>query len=265
MKLSIITVNLNNVEGLRQTAKSVVEQSYNDYEFIFIDGGSTDGSVEVIKQYEKYITYWITEPDTGIYNAMNKGIAVATGEYLLFLNSGDLLYEATTLEQLLDKLDDRCCIYYGNCHTESGCITAPENFNLREYIKGNWISHQSSFIPKILFNRYGSYDESYTIAADKKFFVLAASNKEKFKNLRQTICQFDTKGISNNLKYSEKKKLENVRIYEELFPRFRFFLIKKAVSFYRIMKVFKHFDIQIFANILTSKKNRIFKGIKSNQ
>ena len=89
MKFSIITINYNNVEGLRNTIKSVVNQTYTDYEFIIIDGGSTDGSVEVIKEYANIITYWVSEPDKGIYNAMNKGIEVANGEYLNFMNSGD--------------------------------------------------------------------------------------------------------------------------------------------------------------------------------
>ncbi len=265
MKLSIITVNLNNVEGLRQTIKSVVEQSYNDYEFIFIDGGSSDGSVDVIKAYEEHITYWITEPDKGIYNAMNKGIRVATGEYLLFLNSGDFLYEPTTLEQLLYKLENKSCIYYGNCQSVKGCIPAPKNFNLRQYIKGNWISHQSSFIPRSFFDKYGYYDESYAIAADKKFFMLAIINKEKFENLNQTICFFDTNGISANVKYSEKKNIENVRIYKELFPGYKFIFIKKAVNFLRIMKVFRKFNTEIFISILKSKKNSLVKRVQSNR
>ena len=96
MKFSIITINYNNVEGLRNTIKSVVNQTYTDYEFIIIDGGSTDGSVEVIKEYANIITYWVSEPDKGIYNAMNKGIEVANGEYLNFMNSifffKDVLY-----------------------------------------------------------------------------------------------------------------------------------------------------------------------------
>ncbi|MDR2910496.1 MAG: glycosyltransferase [Bacteroidales bacterium] len=91
MKLSIITINLNNVAGLQKTIESVVKQTFTDYEYIVIDGGSTDGSADIIKQHANKITYWVSEPDKGIYNAMNKGIRVAKGEYCLFLNSGDWL------------------------------------------------------------------------------------------------------------------------------------------------------------------------------
>ena len=88
MKYSIITVNYNNRDGLRATIESVVNQTYRDYEFIVIDGGSTDGSTDVLKEFDDKITYWVSEPDKGIYNGMNKGIAKATGDYLNFMNSG---------------------------------------------------------------------------------------------------------------------------------------------------------------------------------
>jgi len=101
MKLSIITVNLNNKSGLQKTIDSVISQTYKDFEWIIIDGGSTDGSKELIEQYSQYITYWISEPDKGIYNAMNKGIVQAKGEYLQFLNSGDALYDKYVLDKIL--------------------------------------------------------------------------------------------------------------------------------------------------------------------
>ena len=99
MKLSIITINLNNCKGLEKTIKSVISQRFTDYEFIVIDGGSDDESLECIKAHRNYIHYWVSEPDKGIYNAMNKGIAQAEGDYCLFLNSGDWLVEN---EQLWD-------------------------------------------------------------------------------------------------------------------------------------------------------------------
>lgn len=100
MLFSIITVNLNNYCGLLKTIKSVVEQTFRDYEWIIIDGGSTDGSKQLIEQYSQFISYWVSEPDTGIYNAMNKGIRVSSGDYLLFLNSGDWLASPTVLEDV---------------------------------------------------------------------------------------------------------------------------------------------------------------------
>ena len=86
MKFTIITINYNNVKGLKKTIDSVISQNFSDYEFIIIDGASTDGSVDIIKEYSPHISYWVSEPDKGIYHAMNKGITVSRGEYLLFLN-----------------------------------------------------------------------------------------------------------------------------------------------------------------------------------
>ena len=103
MKYSIITVNFNNRDGLRKTIESVIHQTCRDYEYIVIDGGSTDGSVDVLKEYDKNIDYWVSEPDKGIYNAMNKGITQAHGEYLNFMNSGDCFYDKNVLENLCEK------------------------------------------------------------------------------------------------------------------------------------------------------------------
>ncbi len=119
VKLSIITVNLNNSAGLRKTIESIVKQTFKDFEYIIIDGGSTDGSAEVIKEFADKITYWVSEPDKGIYNAMNKGILHAKGEYLLFLNSGDWLAD----DDLLSKVfcEPRTAdIIYGHMNFVSG-------------------------------------------------------------------------------------------------------------------------------------------------
>ena len=97
MKFTVITINYNNVEGLRQTILSVVGQTCDDFEYVIIDGGSTDGSVGVIKEYEDKITHWVSEKDGGIYNAMNKGVKVAHGEYLIFMNSGDIFFDNKVL------------------------------------------------------------------------------------------------------------------------------------------------------------------------
>ena len=99
-KLSIITVNLNKAKGLQKTIESVIFQTFTDYEYIIIDGGSTDGSKQIIEQYADKITYWVSEPDSGIYNGMNKGIKVAKGEYCLFLNSEDYLLSNEILQNV---------------------------------------------------------------------------------------------------------------------------------------------------------------------
>jgi len=121
-KLSIITVNLNNAEGLRKTIESVVTQTFTDFEYIIIDGGSTDGSVEIIKLYADKITYWVSEPDKGIYNGMNKGIMVAKGEYCQFLNSGDWLVNENVLKEVFADVD----IVYGDLKIPNGNFFIPK-------------------------------------------------------------------------------------------------------------------------------------------
>lgn len=112
--LSIITINFNNKEGLIKTVESVVHQSYQDFEYIVIDGGSTDGSADYIKEQQTHFDYWVSEPDKGIYNAMNKGIEVAKGEYCLFLNSGDWLVEGSLKDLFKHNFNDD--VIYSNCY-----------------------------------------------------------------------------------------------------------------------------------------------------
>ena len=109
MKYSVITINYNNREGLKHTIDSVVCQTYTDFEFIIIDGGSTDGSVEIIREYEEHITYWVSEKDHGIYHAMNKGVAQAHGDYCIFMNSGDCFHSSYVLDSIKEYQEDIIC------------------------------------------------------------------------------------------------------------------------------------------------------------
>ena len=109
--ISIITINYNNASGLEKTIRSVVEQTYNEYEYIIIDGASLDKSKEVIQEYQRYIDFWCSEKDSGIYNAMNKGIQKASGEYLLFLNSGDVLHNSAVLAAIHGFLSVQDILY----------------------------------------------------------------------------------------------------------------------------------------------------------
>ena len=113
-KISIISINYNNKEGLRKTVESVVNQTYKNFEYIVIDGGSTDDSTDILDEYHEKINYIVSEPDSGIYNAMNKGIKVAKGDYLLFLNSGDCLIDQFVIQKVITELNDKISIYYGN-------------------------------------------------------------------------------------------------------------------------------------------------------
>lgn len=208
MKLSVITINYNNRDGLRKTVESVVNQTCRDFEYIVIDGGSTDGSVDVIKQYADNIDYWVSEPDKGIYNAMNKGIAVAHGEYLNFMNSGDCFYNCNSIAEFVN-LQANEDIVFGNMVDSNtgkrmGCISS-DNITAADFLNAS-LPHQASFIHKDAFEKYGLYDEKYKIASDWKFFFCAIvfmSAPIKYVNI--TFAKYDNEGISTSIYGTESE------------------------------------------------------------
>lgn len=222
LKLSLITINLNNVLGLRKTIESVVSQTFTGYEYIIIDGGSTDGSVEIIQEFRNKVTYWASEPDEGIYNAMNKGIKVATGEYCLFLNSGDWLLKENVLELIFFKNykeDLVCCKLYKHDHFCGGLIQIPkEKFTFYDFYISS-LSHPSTFIKRELFVKNGLYDENLKIVADWKFFIESVIiHKCSYVMLDAEITYFESEGISKTHYWQGLKERE--LILEEIFPYF---------------------------------------------
>lgn len=221
-KLSIITINLNNNAGLRETVESVLNQTYNDYEYIIIDGGSIDGSIETIKEYADRISYWVSEPDKGIYNGMNKGILQAKGEYLQFLNSGDLLVNETILSKVFE-IKRTADIVYGHLNTVFDKKirlhkAVKENQLSLAYFYNSTLSHPASFIARRLFDNC-LYDESYSISADKLFFIENIISKNcTLQQINTTIANFNLVGISNNPKSQVILKEENDRIFTQTIP-----------------------------------------------
>ena len=216
MKYSIITINYNNRDGLEMTINSVLRQTFQDYEYIIIDGGSTDGSVEVIKKYESQIDYWVSEPDKGVYNAMNKGIGKASGDYLNFMNSGDTYHSSTALESIAELHSEDDIIIGGYYETEKGVshTIPPQDVTLLTLLKYT-INHQATFIKKSLFDKR-LYDESYIIMADAKYnFQSIILDNCSVKITEDVIADYDTNGISSNY---ELYKTERQRFLKELFP-----------------------------------------------
>ncbi len=201
MKLSIITVNLNNRAGLQKTVESVVDQTFRDFEFIIIDGGSNDGSQEVIEAFNHRITYWISEKDKGIYNAMNKGIRKATGEYCLFLNSGDFLVNEDVLQMVFSQ-DFSEEIVAGDCNvSKNGEIifkaASPESITFSAFY-GRTIPHQSAFMRRTIFEKYGYYSEKYQIHSDLDFFIRTLiTGNCTYRHLKVTVSDYNMEGISS--------------------------------------------------------------------
>ena len=199
MKLSIITINKNNAFGLDKTIQSVISQTYHSYEYIIIDGNSTDTSVDVIKKYNSKINYWVSEPDTGIYNAMNKGILKAQGDYCLFLNSGDWLIASDTLYTVFNEIGDNTApiLYADRINSDNTTVIYPSNLSIN-YLLNNPISHQNSLIRRSLFNEHGFYNEDLDIASDWEFFLKELwIYKTNFVHLETNISIFDINGIGS--------------------------------------------------------------------
>lgn len=223
MKLSIITVNLNNKDGLQKTIDSVVCQTFKDFEWIVIDGGSTDGSKELIEQYAEHFSYWVSEPDKGIYNAMNKGIRVAKGEYCFFLNSGDYLIDCNSLQKAFDfNLTEDVVWGYSKLnrvdYLEVG--NSPKDITLRTFVEGTIHHSGNVFIRRILFNEehYGLYDESLKIVSDWKWFLQALGlGTATAKYIDVMMSVFDCTGISSTQK--ELLEKEKNLVLSEVVPK----------------------------------------------
>ena len=214
MKLSIITINYNNKAGLQKTIDSVICQTWKDYEWIIIDGGSTDGSKELIEKYQQHFAYWCSEPDKGVYNAMNKGIAKAKGEYLNFMNSGDRFYAKDTLEQVFVNNTPNADMVYGDWirieKDNSDLMKAPNEVSLDFFYTDN-ICHQAMFLKSSTMKKKG-YDETFQIYADWARWMEMALDDSSFQFVPITIGCFDaTEGLSNKLTSNLEMEKERMR------------------------------------------------------
>lgn len=196
-KISIITPNYNGAKYLEESILSVINQNYPNIEYIIIDGGSTDNSIEIIKKYKQYITYWVSEKDKGIYDAMNKGINVANGDYLYFMGSDDRL-ESNILNQLF--LDEnqitKYYLIYGKIKNNITQSDFGDEINMNNINSGFSVHHQACFFSKILFEKFGNYDIKYKIAADSHFIIKSIS-LENYLFVNKIIASFNPCGISS--------------------------------------------------------------------
>ncbi|MCC9137343.1 glycosyltransferase family 2 protein [Pontibacter silvestris] len=227
MKISIITINYNNAVGLRQTIECVITQSFKDFEYIVIDGGSSDGSVELIKEFEENIDYWSSEKDNGVYHAMNKGILKATGAYLMFLNSGDKFSDEKSLEycaKYIEKVPERD-IYYGDMYAiNHNHVNIPNNSYWKHpkeldliFLKKDTINHQSALISSKLFLEFGLYPESNKLASDYWLWIKSLINDKVFEHIEYPIIIYDFNGMSASDNF-KAYRLEKQEIWNSVVP-----------------------------------------------
>lgn len=233
MILSIITINRNNSAGLEKTMASVLAQTYTDFEYVVVDGASTDGSVDVIRRFAPQFgnrIKWVSEPDKGIYNAMNKGIRIASGDYIEVLNSGDILAAPDVTERMITALVQHQSrqgvsipILYGNMIRDFGngklsrdvgradrseCSKLPREvaWTMDDFISGT-VNHDPTYIRADLFDKYGLYDDTLRITSDWKWFVNAVVfGGEKIYYVPIDVTIFDTTGISETELASREKE-----------------------------------------------------------
>lgn len=232
-KLTVITVVYNNVRDIERTVLSVINQTYRAMEYVVVDGGSTDGTLMVLQRYADRINRWVSEPDRGIYDAMNKGLMMATGDYVLFMNSGDEIYDNTTVEQVFSAAPN-AAIYYGetemfNEKWESLGLRRhgiPETFTWRSFRYGMNIGHQAIYIRRSIIE---PYDLRYQLSSDIDWIIRAAkkADPKQIVNTRRLVAKYLVGGMSKK------------RHWQSLTERFNIFTKHYGL----IPNLFNHFVI----------------------
>jgi glycosyltransferase involved in cell wall biosynthesis len=257
-KITIITINFNDAIGLQNTMESVLYQSSSNFDYIVIDGGSQDESLEVIKSHQKKLHFWVSEKDRGIYNAMNKGVKQVKTEYVLFLNSGDTFYSKNVISHL-EKLVSEASkdLIYGNLNI---LATTPyiknyvDTFTFRYFLKES-LPFPASLIKKSLIEKVGYFDENLKIIADWKFYLqIFSCFKIDYFHTQEVLVNFDLKGISSNspdlIKFEKQKVLSedfafiwpDIKLGMDLEQKMKFLLQNKYFKLlkkYNLLKFLK--------------------------
>ncbi|MCK4678328.1 MAG: glycosyltransferase [Bacteroidales bacterium] len=236
--VSIITVVLNGEDYILETINSVLNQTYDNIEFIIIDGGSTDGTLDIIRKFEERIDLWVSEPDRGIYDAMNKGIAFATGSYLNFLNSDDHYVDSRVLERIIGVFKKTgVALVYGdtimlNKSKGFGWLRHSDVNPLYFLFKG--IPQQVFFYDRLLFQKYGTFNSEFKIVADLEYFLkITRKHGEKTKYVRMPLVVFNAGATSSNM---EKKDEERGPVINQYFSKKIRFLFKNRFFFNQLAR-----------------------------
>lgn len=206
MKVSVITVCYNAVRSIERTIKSVKEQEYPDLEYIVIDGGSTDGTVDVIRRYSNLISYWISEPDKGIYDAMNKGLDHAAGDWIIYMNSGDLFVNKYVIQSVFSKpIGKHIGVIFGSTIANGKIMDMTPFIYSSRKLKSMGICHQSIFVRTAIARRIG-FDLTFKVAADYDMIMRIYKLGYKFLDVKKPISIFDKNGFSSYSKVLQLKE-----------------------------------------------------------
>ena len=271
-KITIITVCYNAIQNIESTILSVISQTYKNVEYIVIDGNSNDGTIDIIKKYSNSIDKWVSEPDKGIYDAMNKGIKMASGDWLNFMNAGDVFYSNDTIENIVEDFTDAAIVYgyvirdLGRKSFSAHGITCSSP-KIIDFINSSF-QHQACFIDKRMFDQYGGYSTELRLAADSKFFFdVVAINHEKTKYINMPIAIFNMDGAStrNAAVYKEERELF-LRQYlgNEIYDNLYELHLYRSIAAVRGLFVFLAFTNSLPIVISVKKRLRELKNIIKN-
>lgn len=217
-KVSIITITYNNLDGLKKTRESIISQTYGDYEWIVIDGGSTDGTKEFLQEHADEMSYWCSEKDKGVYNAQNKGTSQASGDYCIYMNAGDTFYDKEVLEKVFSEVHEEDILYGDWAQVfpdgKKRYIEPSDSVDYAFFFVDN-ICHQAMFIKTSLLKE-SPYDETYRLYADWAKWTEFAYKGKTFKYIHQRICYFMMDGMS--AENEENNEKERKRVIEECYP-----------------------------------------------
>ncbi|GHV13866.1 hypothetical protein FACS189491_09410 [Spirochaetia bacterium] len=192
--ITVVTVVRNGEKTLEETILSVINQTYTNIEYIIVDGASTDGTLDIIKKYEDLIDYWMSEPDEGIYDAMNKGIDLATGEWINFMNGGDCFYANSVIDKVIASCHIDMDVFYGDIAINNMIYKSPERVNTLFFLMERTICHQLIFMRRSFLSKY-PFDTQYRVVADRKSLMQGYFCKRRIEHIPVVICLYDkTKG-----------------------------------------------------------------------
>ncbi len=249
--VSIITVVYNGEKYLEETIQSVINQTYDNVEYIIIDGGSTDGTLDIIKKYEDKIDYWVSEMDKGIYDAMNKGIAVASGEWIGIINSDDY-YDKNSLQIIKDRIDENTYFICGDMTIITSCKKivlrkGSDTLNIRKRMS---INHPTLFVRSLIYKNK-IFNTDYSIAGDYDFVISQITTYEnRFKCIKDNLVFMREDGISDNVKFAFRLIKEDFRV------RISNFGYKDAIYF-----LFRDIFIKLPKKIIKSKIKNNFLNL----
>lgn len=208
--ISVITVVYNDAQNIEKTIQSVLSQEYDNIEYIIIDGKSNDGTAEICKKYSEKLSLFISEKDSGIYNAMNKGIKFSSGKWIFFLNSGDVFYNTSVISDVFQD-NSEADILYGKAITTEGILCYyPKKVSLPMFIFERMICHQAIFAKRETFEN-NNFNEEYRIIADRVWLYNCYKTHKRFEKKNIIISKYDTNGISSNQSKFDKESLSYLK------------------------------------------------------